>query len=302
MYSKRLLVILALLTGACAGRFAMAQHPHGEHGKLVQFVTPTDIKSAVREIDHRMHEISELIALKELEQVHSQADVIQKVGRVIGQLALKPDSGVPTEAVKELNVAGKELAAKFDAIDKAADSDDVAGTRKVYAEMQKLVEVLHKYVPKEYTCPMRCEGEKSYTAPGKCPKCGMNLSELKAHMDHQPKHGGIFFMAPDQKHHLEGTLSKEGEFRIYFYDEFTRPIPAAKFEAEAKFWPKGADESARQPLVLTLNPEKAFLSGRLTIDPPLSVKAYIDFRDGQRPQVFDFDFDRPSETPAGQAG
>ena len=31
-----------------------------------------------------------------------------------------------------------------------------------------------------YACPMKCEGEKTYPAAGKCPVCGMNLKEVKA--------------------------------------------------------------------------------------------------------------------------
>jgi acetolactate decarboxylase len=30
-----------------------------------------------------------------------------------------------------------------------------------------------------YQCPMKCEGEKTYSKPGKCPICGMNLAEIK---------------------------------------------------------------------------------------------------------------------------
>ena len=31
-----------------------------------------------------------------------------------------------------------------------------------------------------YQCPMKCEGEKMYTAAGKCPTCNMNLKEVTA--------------------------------------------------------------------------------------------------------------------------
>lgn len=31
----------------------------------------------------------------------------------------------------------------------------------------------------KYQCPMKCEGEKTYTAPGKCPQCQMDLAEVK---------------------------------------------------------------------------------------------------------------------------
>jgi Cu2+-exporting ATPase len=28
----------------------------------------------------------------------------------------------------------------------------------------------------KYACSMKCEGEKTYARPGKCPKCGMALT------------------------------------------------------------------------------------------------------------------------------
>jgi hypothetical protein len=31
----------------------------------------------------------------------------------------------------------------------------------------------------EYQCPMKCEGDKTYHAPGSCPVCKMDLKEVK---------------------------------------------------------------------------------------------------------------------------
>jgi len=45
-----------------------------------------------------------------------------------------------------------------------------------------------------------------------------------AHMDHKSKHGGTFFMALDNKHHLEGILVPPGTFRVYLYDDHTKPL------------------------------------------------------------------------------
>lgn len=302
MSGRKLIVIMTMLLGPSVP-MALAQHEHGEeHGKPTEFKMPATYKDGVAEIKHRLHEIEELMDAKDLDKVHAQAEIIQKVGNVIGQLALKADSGVPRDAVKEVNRAGRELAAKFDAIDKAGDSGDLAGTRKVYDEMCKLCTTLEKHVPKVYACTMKCEGDKTYSQPGKCPKCGMALAEVKPHGDHNAKHGGTFFMAPDQKHHLEGAISDKGEFRVYFYDEYTKPIAADGFTAEGSARTKGKD--LRKKFKLATEPGKAFLTGSVdaSITFPIEIKIFIDFKDGKEPQVFDFDFDEASKPPTTHTG
>lgn len=38
-----------------------------------------------------------------------------------------------------------------------------------------------------YQCPMKCEGEKTYTNPGSCPVCNMDLKETEQlHEHHMP--------------------------------------------------------------------------------------------------------------------
>ncbi len=41
-----------------------------------------------------------------------------------------------------------------------------------------------KPVSAVYQCPMKCEGEKTYDMPGKCPKCGMDMTALENHEGH----------------------------------------------------------------------------------------------------------------------
>lgn len=294
--------------GTLATDDAKAGHEHGageEHGTPVTFVMPTMYRGAVREIEHRLHEIAELMESEELEAVHAQADVIRKVGGVLGQLSLKADSGVPRDAVREVNLAGRALAAKFDAIDRAGDSGDLPGTKKVYDEMVKLAETLQKYAPTIYACPMRCEDKKTYGKPGKCPKCEMTLQDVESHLDHNAKHGGVFFMAPDRHHHLEGMMASKKEFRVYFYDEYTKPIRAGSFTAEGKAWRQTTEAWAgpaddAKPLPIRLGPVAAYLTAQVdaSVQFPVGIELYIDFKDGKKPVLFNFEFTEPSKEPA----
>jgi hypothetical protein len=166
-----------------------AQHDQdGEHAQPGEkHAAPATYAEAVAEIDERLENIDGLIKGKKLDDVHKEAQVIVDVAKTLAALALKPDSGVPKEAVKDINRTAKELAGKFDAIDKAGDAGDEAATKTVLAEMIALQATLKKYAPADgdhehaadtYYCVMHCEGSKTYDKPGKCPVCGMSLKKL----------------------------------------------------------------------------------------------------------------------------
>src|SRR5688572_31776077 len=68
--------------------------------------------------------------------------------------------------------------------------------------------------------------------PGTCPDGTpmVRRRTLRPHGSHNPQHGGQFFMAPDNWHHIEGTLPRDGIVRIYLYDDYSRPLPRERMK------------------------------------------------------------------------
>jgi hypothetical protein len=142
--------------------------------------------------------------------------------------------------------------------------------------------------------------------PGSCPLCRMALvSSMTArpHQDHNPKHGGIFFMAPDAWHHLEGTFPREGRFRVYLYDNFSQPIPAKGFRGrvvlEETFDSERGETREMRVAPLVPSVDESYLEARIpTGSLPLEIAAKIQFQEDGRFERFDFVFAGPATPPA----
>jgi hypothetical protein len=79
-----------------------------------------------------------------------------------------------------------------------------------------------------FTCPLHPKVME--VDPGRCPIDKRTLVakySLRPHGDHNPKHGGNFIMAPNNWH-VEATHPAPSQFRLYVYDDYSRPfIPKA---------------------------------------------------------------------------
>jgi hypothetical protein len=157
-----------------------------------------------------------------------------------------------------------------------------------------------------FSCPMHAEVRE--IEPGSCPVCRMALvpsDRARPHQDHNPKRGGAFFMAPDAWHHLEGVYPEEGIFRVYLYDNFSRPLSAAPFEARAVL-EESYDAEAQKPVDLLAypllpSPDGEYLEARVGPGAlPREITAKIQFLRGGPFERFDFVFASIS-TPAEPA-
>lgn len=135
-------------------------------------------------------------------------------------------------------------------------------------------------------------------------KCADGTDRVKAwdripHGDHNPRHGGSFFMASDQWHHLEGTFVAPDVFRVYFYDDLSRPMmPTGITGGAVKTDTAGAAIGPVVPLVAVASKDRNTLEAHVgTSSLPMNVELRLTFTPGDKEQVFDFTFPAYSKEP-----
>ena len=119
------------------------------------------------------------------------------------------------------------------------------------------------------------------------------------HSDHDPKHGGTFFMALDEIHHLEGTLSDPDVFRVYLYDAMTMPLTSdSMVEASGTLhWGEFPDPPG---IPLEMFSQDTMLEAKLDrkVEFPVTLTLLIRFPGmgaDSNPELFTFIFDEYSQ-------
>jgi len=114
-----------------------------------------------------------------------------------------------------------------------------------------------------------------------------------AHMDHESKLGGVFFMAPNKMHHLEATYSKECGFQLYLYNAFTRPINVNRFLAFLKV--TGEIDGEEDELTLFLEPNKSYTTMHNLLDVNLTasfeIELHLKFPESEEVELFNLSVD-----------
>jgi hypothetical protein len=165
-------------------------------------------------------------------------------------------------------------------------------------------------VPVTVSLTWTCAADRATThlEPGTCadgsPRIGSRT--LRAHGNHNPQHGGQFFMAPDNWHHLEGVHPSSRVFRLYVYDDYGRPLPSAKVtEIQARVVTKEtfdpATRKTTEERAFALKParNRPYLEARIDRALlPAEMTAKVRFGNDQVEHRFDFTFASLSKEPA----
>jgi hypothetical protein len=140
----RPLVALALLM-ALALLFTnttFAQHGHDHDHDDIEFPEPTNFVEAAAQTLEIVSHLRVDLENGDFDHIHDDSIILARVASMLGRFALSADSGVARPHVREINIAGRELALIADRLHDAADVKNEAACRQHLDAMREHLAVI----------------------------------------------------------------------------------------------------------------------------------------------------------------
>jgi hypothetical protein len=154
-------------------------------------------------------------------------------------------------------------------------------------------ELVHVTVAVSWTC-----GAVARLEPGTCGdgSTAQVRYTRRPHGNHNPQHGGQFFMAPDNWHHLEGVYAEPGVFRLHVYDDYSKPLSAAQLQRVS-----AVVTTSNRQIPLALARGRNVLEARIGASTPVAITATVAFTPGSPAYHFDFTFSEYEKPDPGKS-
>lgn len=157
-----------------------------------------------------------------------------------------------------------------------------------------------------WTC--RAQPGVEHLEPGTCADGTPMIMRraLRPHGNHNPQHGGQFFMAPDNWHHLEGAYPRDRVFRLYLYDDYARPLTPdrlnrvrARVVTQETFDPSTRKTTELAAFPLRVMKGAGYLEARVDrASLPIELTAKVQFEPNAPEHRFDFTFEGTTNEPS----
>lgn len=149
-----------------------------------------------------------------------------------------------------------------------------------------------------FTCPVHKSVDQ--IDPGRCPIDKRPLVakySLRPHGDHNPKHGGQFIMAPNNWH-VEVTHPAAEIFRLYVYDEYSRPFVPNGFSGRVISMTDLKGKSTELTVPFVRAARSSLLEARVAgLALPATIAVKVRFQANDQDYRFDFPFLDYSKEP-----
>src|SRR4051794_6148767 len=163
-------------------------------------------------------------------------------------------------------------------------------------------ELIHVTKSLSFTCPVHTSVNS--LDPGRCPRCRRTLIEkysIRPHGDHNPKHGGSFFMVSNNWH-LEVTHPAASVFRLYIYDNYSKPFSPPALSARIIETSSGTGKPT--VVAIPFSPTgRGYYEARVPgAAMPATIVAMVRFEAADKEHRFDFTFQDYSQEPTAGRG